>query len=192
MIEMWKDIEGYEGLYQISNFGNVKSYPKTWLCGGANNAPLNEFKHSGKILKQSLRSNGYFHVCLYNCNGYKQLSIHRLVCISFIKNTDNKPCVNHIDGNKQNNNVCNLEWVTRSENQRHAVKLGLIKSGYKNTNYKFKGENNERAKFSNNEIIELRKLINSKLYTQIQLAKIYNVSQATISKIKLGKTYEME
>lgn len=63
MIEMWKDIEGYEGLYQISNFGNVKSYPKTWLCGGANNAPLNEFKHSGKILKQSLRSNGYFHPC---------------------------------------------------------------------------------------------------------------------------------
>lgn len=187
MEEIWKDIDGYEGLYQVSNLGNVKSLPRQWKCGCHNT----EFSHNGKILKQTLRSNGYYHVCLNN-NKASQLSVHRIVAVAFIDNFGNKPQVNHINGIKTDNHAENLEWVTRSENLQHAVKHGLIKSGYKKPGSGLKGEKNHKSKFLNSEIVELRKLINSKLYTQKQLASVYKVTQPAISAIKLGKVYGVE
>lgn len=112
MKESWKDVCGYEGLYMISNRGNVKS--------------LN-YNHTGKerLLKIKRNRAGYCFVTLCNGKAKKNMSIHLLVARAFIPNDNGKPQVNHIDGDKLNNTVSNLEWVTASENIRHSFrKLG--------------------------------------------------------------------
>lgn len=114
MKEIWKDIEGYEGLYQISNFGRVKSLPKK---NG------NSYQEE-RILKPK-NNQGYMQVNLYKNKKCKSIVIHRMVAKAFIKNEYNKREVNHIDGNKANNRVDNLEWCTPSENQKHAYRIGL-------------------------------------------------------------------
>lgn len=117
MLEVWKDIPNYEGLYQISNLGNVKS-----LCFGARNIRKSNIV---KLLHQSPNNLGYHKVELYKDGKSKMFYVHRLVAISFIPNPDNKPQINHKDGNKDNNTVDNLEWVTSKENLHHAVETGL-------------------------------------------------------------------
>ena len=112
MKEIWKDIAGYEGLYQISNMGRVKSLK-------------NRSNHKWEIvIKQSIVM-GYSAVCLCKESVEKNYKVHRLVANAFIENPDGKPQVNHKDGNKQNNNVYNLEWVTAKENTEHAFMNGL-------------------------------------------------------------------
>jgi|LGOV01.1.fsa_nt_gb hypothetical protein len=108
MIEIWKDIKDYEGLYQVSNMGRISN-----------------FKH---IMKLSIDTGGYPKVKL--CNKTKHIThiVHRLVAITFIPNQLNKSQVNHIDGNKLNNRITNLEWVTQSENMLHAYKNNLNKN----------------------------------------------------------------
>ena len=110
MQELFVDIEGYEGLYQISNLGNVKSFKSV---------------SKNKILKPVLRK-GYATVILRKNKVNKIHSIHRLLATAFISNSDNLPEVNHIDGNKLNNNLSNLEWCTHLENMRHAFNSGLV------------------------------------------------------------------
>lgn len=117
MKEIWKDIPNYEGLYQVSNLGNVKS-----LCYGARNIRKSNVH---KILKHSPNNWGYHKVQLYKDGKSQMLYIHRLVASLFIPNPENKEQVNHIDGNKANNKVSNLEWATSKENLHHAEKLGL-------------------------------------------------------------------
>lgn len=112
MQEIWKDIKEYEGLYQISNLGNVKSLKRN------------------KLLKPIKDKDGYLCVTLYKMCKLKEKKVHRLVAQTFILNPENKPQVNHIDGNKQNNVVNNLEWCTRLENIEHAWKIGLMKVHY--------------------------------------------------------------
>lgn len=116
MKEIWKDIKGYEGYYQISNFGNVKSL-------GIKNK--NQYK-SERIKKPMISNKGYYYVDLYLHEEKERMSIHRLVAEAFIPNPLNKPCVNHIDGNKKNNHINNLEWVTYKENTQHAWKNHLF------------------------------------------------------------------
>lgn len=117
MQEIWKDIPQYEGLYKISNLGNVLS-----LNYGAKNIKLSG---KSKLLKQTKSSSGYYHVQLYK-NGISTTKlIHILVATAFVKNTESKPEVNHKDGNKANNAAANLEWVTRKENLDHAIATGL-------------------------------------------------------------------
>ena len=100
MEEIWKDIEGFEGKYQISNTNKVKS------------------NHFGKsiILKPALNTGGYNSVSLSLNNKAKSVTLHRLIMTAFIANPDNKPCINHIDGNKLNNSLSNLEWCTYKYN----------------------------------------------------------------------------
>lgn len=105
-MEEWRAIAGYEGLYEVSNLGRVRSL-KYW---GGNRVA---------ILKQATSKRGYKKIAL--TSEKKTFLIHRLVAQAFIPNPENKPEVNHIDGNKQNNCVNNLEWVTGSENNIHAV-----------------------------------------------------------------------
>lgn len=121
MEEIWKDIEGYEGLYQISNLGRVRSLDRYMKNGTSN-----QYIRKGKILIQQKGTGNYIQVCLSkNCKG-KCYKLHRLVAEAFIPNIENKPDINHIDGNKSNNCANNLEWCTKSENMKHAARTGLF------------------------------------------------------------------
>lgn len=117
--EIWKDIEGYEGLYQISNLGEVKALPRNIN---------NQFKNKEYNLKKIINKDGYYVINLKNSNHKNKIHrINRLVAMAFIPNPENKLQVNHIDGNKKNNKVENLEWCTAKENKQHAQKNGLIR-----------------------------------------------------------------
>lgn len=109
MKEIWKDIEGYEGLYQISNTGKVKSLKRKYKT-----------KKCDEIIKSpSLASRGYFRLPLCKEGKVKYFYIHRLVAQAFIPNPENLPQVNHKDENKLNNNVTNLEWCTHTYNMNY-------------------------------------------------------------------------
>ncbi len=119
MKEIFKDIPEYESLYQVSNLGNIKSLPK-----------LNGVRKSeSKILKGGNDKNGYKIFILCKNNNRKTIKLHRIVIETF-KGKSNLP-VNHIDGNKQNNNIKNLEYTTILENNRHAWKLGLCNMNHR-------------------------------------------------------------
>lgn len=115
MEEIWKDIEGYDGLYQVSNTGRVRSFIK-WK---------DRISETPRILKQARQKTGYLFVGLSKDSNVKYERIHRLVAKAFLDNPENKPEVNHIDGDKTNNNLFNLEWATRSENGKHSYRMGL-------------------------------------------------------------------
>jgi hypothetical protein len=120
MIE-WVDIKGYEGLYQISICGKIKSLPKKFGTG-------KKWTRGEMILKTYSDRAGYVYVSLSDSNKIaKKIKVHRLIAITFIPNPNNLAQVNHIDGVKWNNEKSNLEWCTPGDNQRHAFKLGLKK-----------------------------------------------------------------
>ena len=110
-MEIWKDVIGYEGLYQVSNYGNVMALKK--------DAEYQSKIIQGRpqrVLRQHMNMWGYMKVWLYKDGKRKEHAVHRLVASAFISNLDNKPCVNHIDNNKSNNHLENLEWCTYQEN----------------------------------------------------------------------------
>jgi hypothetical protein len=116
MTEIYKDIKEYEGLYQISNFGNVKSLPK----GDGNGNRTRVLKQEVMICSHTT----YRRVTLSKNGKTRRFQTHRLVADAFIPNTDNLPVVNHIDNNGANNKVENLEWVTFADNMAHSAVQG--------------------------------------------------------------------
>lgn len=161
MEEVFVEVCGYEEYFCISNLGNLFS------------------KRSRKILKQNKNSSGYLSVATKiggRSGTNKCFIIHRLVAEHFIPRVLGKDFVNHIDGIKHNNILSNLEWVTKSENSIHAVKLGLISSGTDCKN----------SKFSDEDIRYIRSAT-SKIGL---LADIFNVHSSTISKIRSKETYK--
>lgn len=119
--EIWADIKGYEGLYKISNYGNVKSLER-YKKNHSKMAKVEE-----KDMKPYLNNNGYLYVNL-NKNGIcKHIYIHRLLMEAFVPNPNNYSCINHRDGNKLNNSLTNLEWCSYSYNNKEAYRLGLKK-----------------------------------------------------------------
>lgn len=158
--EIWKDIEGYEGLYEVSNYGRIKS---------------KKFKNKEKIIKSFIGSNGYPTITLYSNNHFiKKFSIHRLVAQAFIPNPNNYPQVNHIDLNKFNNFYSNLEWCTHNMNIQHAVYNG-----------RYRGENNGAAKLTEDGVKYIRHISNLPKNTlgYADLGKIFNVAESTIRSI---------
>jgi len=172
MIEEWKDVQGYEGSYQISDYGKVKSLQRK-----VNTRNVGGRISKEKILKSSLNAYGYPLVVLC-CNNIRTTTlVHRLVAKAFINNLNNCPQVNHKDGNKQNNKLENLEWVTQSENEKHAYRTGLKSK---------RGEKNCFAKLTQKAVMDIRGKIkdkeNTKKYRTI-IADSYNVTERTISRI---------
>lgn len=115
--EIWKDIAGYEGLYQVSNEGRVKSLARVVIRNNGQKLPIKE-----RILKPAFNGRGYLIVDLCDGGKKKHFKVHRLVCQAFHENPDNKPCVNHLDENKINNYASNLEWCTYEENNNHGTR----------------------------------------------------------------------
>ena len=116
--EKWKPVKGYETEYEVSNLGNIRGKERKNTVGR---------KIAQRILKLRNDKDGYKDVALYKDKKMKRHKVHRLVAIAFIPNPENKKEVNHINGDKSDNKVCNLEWVTSKENTTHAIKEGLFK-----------------------------------------------------------------
>lgn len=129
-MEIWKSVLGYEGYYQVSNKGRVRS-----ITHEANHSRTGKVIRTGKILAQHADADGYLEVNLSKCGEVKQFRVHRLVCSAFLNNPNNLPVVNHKDLNKTNNCVENLEWCTQQYNVIHAIcnghKANISKSGRK-------------------------------------------------------------
>lgn len=158
-MEKWRLIEGYEHQYEVSNMGNVRNHIR------------------GKNLSLVTHHTGYIKVVLYNNAKRKQFSVNVLVARAFISNPENKPESNHINGIKSDNRACNLEWVTKSENIKHAFKLGLMKSPFKG------GELHNQNKLSRNDVLQIRSIHEQGWVNQKEIAQAYNVKANTINQI---------
>ena len=165
-MEIWKDIEGFEGYYQVSNLGRVKSVERyvNHPSGGLK-------KLKSKIMTKYISKQGYHTVTLRNL-GRKVAKVHRLVCNAFLDNPLKKENVNHKNGIKTDNRVENLEWCTQLENVNHAIKTNLFDN---------KGEKHPFSRLKKKDIIFIRE--NAGKMTQKQLALKFNTVQSVISRI---------
>lgn len=137
-MEIWKDVVGYEGYYQVSNLGNVKSVDRVIYSDKLHIGTKRELK--GKLLKPYINKHGYLALALTKNGNEKLMRVHRLVTEAFIDNPNNYDQVNHIDGDKTNNKVENLEWCNNQYNVIHAYENGLIKHYSRQINqYDLKG-----------------------------------------------------
>jgi len=170
MTEEWLPVSGYEGFYEVSNLGRVRGLDR--------HIPSGKGEGSTYFVKQvylrPAKRNGYLFVFLRREAKGRSFAVHRLIAKSFVENTDAKPCVNHIDGIKSNNVSLNLEWCSHSENNIHALRMGLI--------IRYKGGMNKLAKVSDENRRKVRKL-RDEGYSSRLLAKMYNVCPQTINVI---------
>lgn len=176
----WKDIPGYEGDYQVSNKGNIRSLNRQGI-----NRVL-----EGKILKPSLNKyTGYLQIKLGRGGIWKMHRVHRLVALAFIPNPEDKSCVDHIDNCKTNNRVENLQWLTVGENNTKAYRDGLRPNINDLTFEQAKGSKHGRAKLDERKVLIIKYILANKTVTQAKLAQLYSVSQSRISEIKSGKIW---
>jgi hypothetical protein len=122
-MEVWKDIKEYEGYYQISNYGNVRSVTRNQTQKHYS-GNISHYTHKGRLLKPQKQRNGYYIVDLHKNGRTERKLIHRLVATAFLKNEHNYNCINHKDSNPNNNDVDNLEWCTQKYNIKYAYDKG--------------------------------------------------------------------
>ncbi|MBR0288568.1 MAG: NUMOD4 motif-containing HNH endonuclease [Selenomonadaceae bacterium] len=161
--EVWKDIMGYEGLYQVSTYGRVKSFK--W--------------GKERILKPALLPDGYLRVELHKNGKQQNLGVHRLVALMFVPNPGNLPEVDHVYGIKFDCSVYNLRWVTKSEN---------VKYTFENGRQAIKGEEVYNAKLTSEQVVFIRE--NPDNLSIYKLAEKFNIPPTSISDIQLGKKYK--
>lgn len=176
-MEIWKDVEGYEGRYQVSSLGNVKSLSR--LVGGkpgrGGSKKINE-----RVLKFGVGKTGYLSVSLRDGSSSKGCYVHRLVAQAFIPNPENKPTVNHKNGIKSDNAAHNLEWSTFSENTQHGYKTGLLKCK--------KGEYATNVKLTASQAVEIK--YGHKGLLQREIAEIYGINKRTVGAIRQEKIWK--
>lgn len=175
IVEIWKDVPDYEGIYQVSNFGRLKKLYREWMTGAGNR----QKRHSDEKIVPSHFSGqknkgGYNHHWFIKNGIAKDIKIARLVGLLFVQNPENKPFINHIDGNKRNDHYLNLEWTTHAENDQHAYDIGLRVG--------MRGSRNGASKLSESDVLGIRKLYNSGLKNK-DLCKLYNISPSRITMI---------
>lgn len=173
----WKPVKGYEGLYEVSNDGRIKALKKRVDRGKCHREWEEHF------LKQAADMNGYLRTSLAMNGKNTTIKVHRLVAETFIPNPENKPEVNHIDGNKQNNDVSNLEWCTRSENLKHACKHKLKR---------LDGEHNPAHVLTKEDVDYIRNVYMKRhpVYGASALAKQFNVDRHAIWKAVSMRTWK--
>ena len=168
-MEVWKDVVDYKDSYEVSNLGKVRSY-RNYQWG---------LKDKPHIKKQVSCGRQMDYLCVNLLGKVKR--VHRLVAKAFIPNPENKKYVNHIDGDKTNNHVSNLEWCTAKENTKHAYDIGLIDN---------KGENCVTSKLTKKDVIEIRKTYKTGNYTQKEISEAWGVSRSQIGFIVNRKRWK--
>ncbi len=172
MKEQWRDVVGYEGFYQISSVGRIKR-----IAGGKG-------ARVGRILRLSIRTNGYISISLTKHNERRTVWVHRLVCIAFLGLPPARHEVNHKNGVPSDNRIENLEWVTHDANMKHAhVVLGRAMT-------KAKGENQGHSKLTNDQVREMRQLHATGNYTCRLLSLRYGVCNSNINRIVNRKMWK--
>lgn len=161
MKEIWRDIVGYEKFYKVSSVGRVKSM------------------RTNKIRILQLHKHGHYDVGFTLNYSRKLYKAHRLVAIAFIPNPENKPDINHKNGIRTDNRICNLEWVTVAENNKHARETGLFKSTI--------GMTRSRGKLKRAEVIKIRKMRGK--YTIDFIARKFGIHKATVLRTCSGKSW---
>jgi len=164
--EIWRDIQGYEKYYQVSNLGRVKSLQRKGVT--------KEY-----ILKPLITKAGYHRVALLKNNKPKFFTIHRLLMLAFVPNLQNKDQINHIDGDKSNNVPDNLEWCNCLENRRHATEVLLVHCG----------ENCKTSKLKEDQVLQIYNYAKEGVPGNY-IARKFNVDLCTISSIRNSKSWK--
>lgn len=173
--EIWKDIEGYEDYYEVSNLGRIRSKSRVAKTRNGRSHTV-----KSKVLSPGVWKDGYERVRFSVGGKMTGGKVHRFVANAFCPNPENKKEVNHINGVKTDNRACNLEWMTRSENQKHAFDKGLQKPQ--------KGSSNPKSKIDEITALTIKTFIGKK-YSQTKLSELMGVSKWIIQDISRGKTW---
>lgn len=177
MNELWQDIPNFEGYYQASTFGRIRSVERD-ICD------INgHWRHrKSVILKAKKNKYGYYCVLLCKENIHYHYNIHRLIALTFFKSElSPKQQINHIDGDKSNNSIHNLEIVSALENRHHAIRMGLWNQS---------GENSKKAKISNSQAKEIRFLYHTHQLTCKELSDRFNLALSSIRRVVNFKSYK--
>jgi excisionase family DNA binding protein len=169
----WRPIIGFEGFYEVSNHGEVRR-----IARGSGTYP-------GRLKKAQSNEDGYLFVCLYygGHNRCRALLVHRAVAAAFLGPCPDGHEVNHRDGVKTNNRPANLEYATSSENGRHAYRTGLQQ--------RQEGESNHRAKLTTEQVADIRRRYQPRIYSMARLAREFGVNKSTIQGIIAGRKWKI-
>lgn len=156
--EIWKDVVGYEGLYEVSDFGNVRSVQRFVECYHNRSKCMKLQKVGGKVLKGTIDKCGYRTVALSKDGGVDRFFVHRLVAEAFISNPSNLPFVDHVNTIKTDNRVANLRWVTKETNNKNVITVQH--SSKKSFNTRMRGTFRSKRKTENFKGVDLRYIDN--------------------------------